>query len=198
MQQPETSKKCPVCRKSIDPNDKENEGNMNPHALTDEERRVERLRRHLVTLKSMKIKYISSLVGLLKEKFRDIGIDDLTSILNENFENFVLLSFSENEDKKLSLTVDRKSKIGQEKLDRLSQEVVNILVNSKNFEANFSIPKVKEKNENYDFLKEKLFKEKLDILTHLNRIYRARKHLDATAARNYFEFFGKEDRDKNN
>lgn len=53
MQQPSISKNCPVCRQSFDKEDeKKDKKNQNPKAkkTSDEDRRMERLMKHMNTL----------------------------------------------------------------------------------------------------------------------------------------------------
>lgn len=194
MQQPETSKKCPVCRKLIDVDQKKEKQETERRIyLSEEDRRTQRLVRHLGTYKLMKIEFVTMLVGFLKQRNQlRFNFEELTRLVQENFDNIVLMNLSEN-DEAVIVLLDELSKFEQVDLDYLGLEIRDILVDEKNFENNFSTPVIKGKGvegEN-DALVRNLRRKKIDILTHLNRIYRSRKHLNCTAARNYFGYFEK-------
>jgi len=198
MQQPTTSKNCPVCRSSIVKTDEDGD-KTTTEKMTDEDRRTERLKLHLKNLKNKKISFLQKLTsGVENEWFneKNIEIDTINQLLEENFENIIFFGKPKKfildekiplEESKSVILIDKDGKIDHESLKSLGDFLAGILT-QKNFGSNFQFcsPEVL-RGEAEQSVGLDIVKMKMDLMIHLYRVYRARKHLDFTATRCYYK-----------
>ena len=193
MQQPETSKNCPICRAPIDgkPKDKKKEEPA-PEAqnrVSDEDRRSQRLIRHNFTLKKMRVEFCERIINIAlnSEAFHAEDRRTTETIIETNLDQIILYGINK---EKNELVLERHTgfpDINDQQLRDLGNEIKEALRSSKNHEADFCFPSVYSAGGTTRSSEVKeVRKLKMDMLVQLYRIYRSRKHLNFTATRSYF------------
>lgn len=224
MQQPEISKNCPVCRQSIETTKKQQDqraaeiqqANANS---TDEDRRTDRLLKHMTTLYQMKEKFISELQKQILKDSQSFQIEDfemIKTILSRNFRSLVVsfkednsilndLDFGEEENSissslessVLKLSQNEIDSLGMGKIKELEMLIASIL---------FSEPEKVTHSQNQlnsigmGFSIPSMNSQTIPYLKHLKmeimgqlfRVYRSRKHLDFTSTRSYLHILAKQ------
>lgn len=206
MQQPSISKNCPVCRQSFDKEDeKKDKKNQNPKAkkTSDEDRRMERLMKHMNTLQELKLRFLESIYS---EAMKELDVIEplkvvvIKQIIQRNFKNLITpghsnLEMHKNAQGGIAVLDDELIFLGEYMVNRVKVVLQDLLFScqTKNNQRNnticctghgFSIPDISGTSNSSNQLLKSL---KMEYLVQLIRVYRSKKHLDFTSTRSYLE-----------